>query len=254
MTAAGQTSRLLRTRESSIHDELKEGEACHSSDVPSPSVDEARCILSKILSSPEFSSVIQLRAFLAYIVTAAIENRPDEIKGYTIAVEALGRDTSFNPVSDPIVRVEAARLRKRLSTYYAGTGNDDPVIIEIPKGSYAPIFVYRASVGEDGDLRLDVASPASGAQEHRVQSMPAVTLNTCEKSPPVDGIGPHFSLNPSQLNRRPQDDVELTGTPHEWPRQLASPASLFAMAWSSPLLLLSVAAVSFSAGILIGTF
>lgn len=252
MTAAGQTSRLLRTRESTIHEGLKEDGASPSSGAPSPSVDEARCILSKILTSPEFSSVIQLRAFLAYIVTAAIENRPEEIKGYTIAVEALGRDTSFNPVSDPIVRVEAARLRKRLSTYYSGTGADDPVLIEIPKGSYAPIFVYHASVGEDGDLHLDLTPPVSGSQAHRAQFMPPVTLTTCEKTRPVDGYDTHLKLDPNQLDRAQQDD--MTDTLHEQPRQLAGLASLLPMTWSSPFLFVSVAAVSFFAGFLIGTF
>ncbi|MEH0071550.1 hypothetical protein V6L77_16495 [Pannonibacter sp. Pt2-lr] len=62
------------------------------------------------------------------------------LKGYTIATQALGRDDSFNPATDPIVRVEAARLRKRLEDYYEGTGHNDPVRIIIPKGSYQPGF------------------------------------------------------------------------------------------------------------------
>lgn len=114
-----------------------------------------RLALHKVLNSPEFSSVVQLRAFLNYVVTKAIDDRLDDIKGYTIAVEALGRDISFNPVTDPIVRVEAARLRRRLVKYYSGSGRNDPIEIEIPKGSYVPVFSLRR--GGAGSAR-----PASG--------------------------------------------------------------------------------------------
>lgn len=104
------------------------------------SEDLIRAALTKTLASPEFQSAPQLRAFLKFVVTAALENRLEKIKGYTIATEALGRDDDFNPVTDPIVRVEAARLRRRLSGYYAGTGTQESVRITIPKGSYAPRF------------------------------------------------------------------------------------------------------------------
>ncbi|EFO34525.1 TPR repeat-containing protein [Roseibium sp. TrichSKD4] len=103
-----------------------------------PTDDQVRTALKNILTSAEFSSVPQLRAFLNYVVCAVLDRRVDEIKGYTIAVEALGRDPSFNPVTDPIVRVEAARLRRRLSDFYEGSGNTAPLRITIPKGSYVP--------------------------------------------------------------------------------------------------------------------
>ena len=90
------------------------------------------------LQSREFQSAPQLRAFLGFVVRATLNNEQEKLKGYTIAVEALGRPEDFNPVTDPIVRVEAARLRRRLEKYYAGSGAADPVRIVIPKGSYAP--------------------------------------------------------------------------------------------------------------------
>lgn len=107
-------------------------------EVDAPSDDQVRDALKSILASSEFRSVPQLRAFLNYVVCAVLDKRVDEIKGYTIAVEALGRDPSFNPVTDPIVRVEAARLRRRLSDFYEGSGNAEPLRITIPKGSYVP--------------------------------------------------------------------------------------------------------------------
>lgn len=104
--------------------------------------DEIRSALAAALASPEFLSAPQLRAFLDFIVRATLDGETDKLKGYTIAVEALGRAESFNPVTDPIVRVEAARLRRRLDKYYGGSGVAETVRIGIPKGNYAPEF-YR---------------------------------------------------------------------------------------------------------------
>ncbi len=104
---------------------------------------EMRSALCRILGSPEFQSVPQLRVFLSFVVERVIEGRSDEIKGYTIAVEGLGRPDSFNPVSDPIVRVEASRLRQRLAKYYEGSGEGDSLRVCIPTGSYVPAFSRR---------------------------------------------------------------------------------------------------------------
>ncbi|MES0880207.1 hypothetical protein [Roseibium sp. SCP14] len=104
------------------------------------SPDLIKSALKNALASSEFQSAPQLRSFLGFVVHATLSNSQEKIKGYTIAVEALGRSEDFNPVTDPIVRVEAARLRRRLDTYYAGSGAGDPVRIAIPKGSYAPQF------------------------------------------------------------------------------------------------------------------
>ena len=117
-----------------------------TSDVPSAACteDEIRTALTNTLESSEFRSAPQLRSFLEFVVHASLENRPEKIKGYTIAVEALGRAADFNPVTDPIVRVEAARLRRRLTQYYEGSGASDLIRITIPKGSYAPAFTSAA--------------------------------------------------------------------------------------------------------------
>ncbi|GAA0778886.1 hypothetical protein E1180_19415 [Roseibium denhamense] len=120
--------------------------------------------LVKTLKSNEFQSAPQLQAFLSFVVHAALDKRMEQIKGYTIAVEALGRSPDFNPVTDPIVRVEAARLRRRLDRYYAGTGVNDQVRIYIPKGSYAPVFNWAcekdlARSRPAKPLRLPVSDP-----------------------------------------------------------------------------------------------
>jgi tetratricopeptide (TPR) repeat protein len=107
------------------------------------SVDEVQRALAAIVASPAFSASPQLAAFLRFVVEAALDGQSDRIKGYTIAIEALGRDASFDPQSDPIVRVEAGRLRRALDRYYAEAGQNDPIVIELPRGSYVPVFERR---------------------------------------------------------------------------------------------------------------
>ena len=82
-------------------------------------------------------------AFLRYIIEATLHGKQDRIKAYTIAVEVLRRDIKFDPQLDPIVRVEATRLRRAIERYYASTGADDPIIIDLPRGSYIPTFRRR---------------------------------------------------------------------------------------------------------------
>ena len=75
----------------------------------------------------------QLTAFLRFVVEAVLEGSSDRIKGYVIAVEVLKRGAQFNPQIDPIVRVEATRLRRTLERYYAGEGAEDAIVIALPR-------------------------------------------------------------------------------------------------------------------------
>ncbi|WP_346899886.1 hypothetical protein [uncultured Roseibium sp.] len=162
MTIAGRHSRLPRESDSEPGSPISVSQQSGSADPALGSRYDARLALHKVLTSPEFSSVIQLRSFLNYVVSKAIEDRLDEIKGYTIAVEALGRDASFNPVTDPIVRVEAARLRRRLTKYYTGSGKHDPIVIAIPKGSYVPVFELRTKVIGSANISPDTNREPGG--------------------------------------------------------------------------------------------
>src|SRR5881398_1343499 len=105
-----------------------------------PNADEVRAALSHMATSDSFRGSPQLVAFLRYVVEATLRGGQDRIKGYTIAVEALGRGDDFNPQDDPIVRVEAMRLRRALQRYYANGGRDDVLRINLPLGSYVPVF------------------------------------------------------------------------------------------------------------------
>ena len=110
-------------------------------DLPSP--DEIRRAVDRVVVSDVFNRSPQLAAFLRFVVEAVLHNRQDRIKAYTIGVEVLRRDVRFDPQLDPIVRVEATRLRRAIERYYAGPGIDDPLLIDLPRGSYVPTFRRR---------------------------------------------------------------------------------------------------------------
>ncbi len=97
--------------------------------------------LSKILESPEFNSTNAQRAFLAYVVEKTLAGRGDEIKGYAVATEVFGRGEDFDQSIDPVVSIQANKLRRALERYYLVAGQNDPIRVDIPKGTYVPIFL-----------------------------------------------------------------------------------------------------------------
>ena len=101
---------------------------------------DIRAALVQLFASQPFRKSAQLTNFLRFVVEETLAGRGDRIKAYTIATAALGRDETFDPQADPIVRVEAARLRRALRSYYANGGADDPIVVELPTGTYTPVF------------------------------------------------------------------------------------------------------------------
>jgi adenylate cyclase len=119
-----------------------QNEAQLASDPPSAEVIQGQ--LERILGSPQFRDSLRLTRFLTFVVATTLAGKSGCIKAYTIATQALDRDTDFDPQNDPIVRVEAGRLRQALARYYAKDGRDDPVLIDLPRGTYVPSFRPRA--------------------------------------------------------------------------------------------------------------
>lgn len=166
-----------------------------------------RAGLARVLASDAFRAAPQLSAFLGFVVESALEGRGAELKGYTIAVEAFGRSADFDPQSDPIVRVEAGRLRRALAQYYAGEGAADPVRISMPVGAYVPAF------------DLVVATPAAGED----QPEPAVEEPVAPLADPAGEMG--------RVTRRPQ----FEGAWKHWPvlaGVLFCAALAFVAAWN----------------------
>ncbi|UEM01425.1 hypothetical protein JL101_015560 [Skermanella rosea] len=100
--------------------------------------------LDAICATEAFRRATRCRNFLRYVVEETLAGRTDRIKAYAIAVSVLGRDESFDPQADPVVRIEAGQLRRRLEHYYLTDGSACAVRIELPKGSYVPVFVRAA--------------------------------------------------------------------------------------------------------------
>lgn len=104
-----------------------------------------RAQLDRILNSDAFKQSKRRQRFLSFLINETLAGRKDRLKSYTIATEVFDRPDTFDPLIDPIVRIEAGRLRDKLRLYYAGSGIDDTVLIDLPKGSYAPSIDFRAS-------------------------------------------------------------------------------------------------------------
>jgi TolB-like protein/Flp pilus assembly protein TadD len=115
--------------------------------------------LERILASPEFAQSERMRRFLRLVVEYGIEGRSAQLKEYLIATAVFDRKASFDSRLDPIVRVEARRLRTKLAQFYERDGCVDNIEIQLSKGNYAPQFLKRGA-GEDAPV---AAVPPSAA-------------------------------------------------------------------------------------------
>jgi hypothetical protein len=109
---------------------------------------EVRQQLDRLLVNAHFSHSKRFPSFLRFIVQEELEGRGDQLKERTLGVEVFGRDAGYDTTSDPIVRVTAAEIRKRIAQYYQDCGNPDELRISLPPGSYVPHFEWpRVSSG-----------------------------------------------------------------------------------------------------------
>jgi TolB-like protein/Flp pilus assembly protein TadD len=112
--------------------------------------------LQRILASKEFASSARMSRFLRFAIQKALSGQSEQLKEYVLGVEVFDRKASYDPRVDPIVRVEARRLRSKLKSYYARAGPTE-LIIEFPKGSYAPVF------RESADTEPPIETPRARA-------------------------------------------------------------------------------------------
>lgn len=91
-----------------------------------------------------------MKRFLEFTVRQALEGRSGELKEALVGVEVFDRPADYDPRLDPIVRVEARRLRQKIQEYYATEGARDPVRIEYAKGGYAPAIARAVLETENG--------------------------------------------------------------------------------------------------------
>ena len=109
-------------------------------------------MLERICNSETFRLAHQQREFLSFLIHRIGGNSSDGFKESLLGIEFFGRKPGYDPKADPIVRVEAHRLRRRLETYYRKEGAADPQRIELGKGSYLPILVTPSPCSAQGIL------------------------------------------------------------------------------------------------------
>ena len=133
------------------------------SPVNSSDFSEEREELERVIGSAAISRSASLVRFLSFICNKHFEGKTAEIREYTIAVEALGRkESNFDSQADPIVRVTARALRKKLAEYYQNEGRDHRLQIVLPLGHYIPQFIRRTdpNAGSDSARHSVLARPS----------------------------------------------------------------------------------------------
>lgn len=143
-------------------------------DGPPPAHDEVRTFLLKLLASPDFNASARNKRFLTYVVDETLSGRGSRIKAYNIALAAFDRAEDFDPLVDPIVRIEAGRLRRSLEHYYLTAGKSDPIRIDMPKGSY----VVRLS-----RVEVDPETSADGQADQVASEAPELSTAPISTSP-----------------------------------------------------------------------
>jgi len=133
-----------------------------------PEADAVRAQLDRVLASAGFANADRLSRFLRFVVERSLAGEGDQLKEYLLGTEVFDRPADYDPRLDSIVRVEARRLRAKLSEYYEGPGRVDPVLIRVDKGSYVATFEANAAPPPaagpaDGPERAPITSPPSAA-------------------------------------------------------------------------------------------
>jgi Tol biopolymer transport system component len=143
-----------------------------TSSIPSSAIEEqaVRAALTRILASEQFRRSERISRFLEYVISHTLEGDSDSLKEVCIGISVFAREAAYDPQLDPIVRVEARRLRTKLDEYYAKSGSDDKIVVRIPKGGYKPVFVDRSCADEEVGEPLEVLPPLGGPLQEPLES------------------------------------------------------------------------------------
>jgi len=179
--------------------------------INSPQARDIELALEKVVSSTFFRKSSQLSSLLRYVVGAAIQGR--QLKAYTVAIDALGRTPGFDAQLDPIVRVEATRLRRALANYYAGPGANDSLIIELPRGTYVPTFRrLRNDIEPSNTLKSRIHNVAAHFSSREMRTLAAVVLLAA-----LGILGFHHGFDFSASARRESSISKLSNSPAPLP-------------------------------------
>ena len=158
---------------------------------PPPTHDEVRAFLRKLLASDEFNASERNRRFLSYVAEETLSGRGSRIKAYNIALAAFDRGNDFDPLADPIVRIEAGRLRHSLEHYYLTAGKSDAIRIDIPKGSYMAAF---SRVAPGGETNADEQADEADRPDESPEPTPPIPTPTQQAADPEMAPAPAPSV------------------------------------------------------------
>lgn len=156
-----------------------------------PGARAVRRQIEHVLASLDFDAAPRSREFLQFVVDEALAGRGEDLTQASIAVGVFRRKDDFDFVLDPIVRIQAGRLRRSLERYYLLSGRLDPVRIDLPKGAYVPKFRWAALA------EAEASPPAGGpAQRAPADDWPSVSVSLFEnrtRDPEQDEVGVHLT-------------------------------------------------------------
>jgi len=128
-------------------------------------VEGARAQVERITQSKAFRNADVLRHLFSYLADASLNGAADDLKEYTVGVDALGKPSSYDPRQESAVRMQVARLRQKLAEYYRTEGLEDPVIVDLPKGGFKVTFEPRPAAAPFEPIpapEIPAAEPAAG--------------------------------------------------------------------------------------------
>ena len=146
--------------------------------------------LKRILDFKDLSKSYRLKKFLSFVVDKKLRDESLELSSHNIALNVFDRDKTFDSSIDPIVRVQAGKLRRLLRLYYSTTGKNDKITIEIPKGGYEPEFKVRDEKTKDIKTDADALSDSTPT----IAVLPFKILNKSDEFEYLaNGIGEELS-------------------------------------------------------------
>jgi hypothetical protein len=136
---------------------------------PEAGMEECRALLDRVVNSRELKRALRLRELLWFVGKRSLKRHPGILREQEIGAAVFGRPEEYDTNLDNIVRVNVSELRKRLAHYFVDEGADEPMVIEIPRGGYLPVFLPRAVATE-----VPIQEPIATPEVPRGQEVPAV--------------------------------------------------------------------------------
>lgn len=119
--------------------------------------------LERLLGHAAFRNSKRNRALLRYVVEHQLQNPGIHLKERTIGIDVFGRDPGYDTNADPVVRIVAGEIRRRIAQYYHEAGHEEEIRIELPSGTYAPEFHFPASPANGKQPHAEALASASSA-------------------------------------------------------------------------------------------